>query len=206
MEPCPLTQYFSTYTDISSNTKISRIMAMYSIRRASLISIVFFSLCSASTSYAQKNHKMVSSQPDMLYKISQFVAWPHYIMNQHNLLFCFYGDNINQKEYQVLNGLSLHHRKIRVFYILDIKQIQDCQLLFTTTSDPSELKLLTVQSKKNAILTISPNKDFIKNGGMVQLNLKDNTTQLHINPSQIKASNLSVSSSLLSIAQTQDNE
>ncbi len=182
---------------------------MYNIRLASLISTLLMTFLNVSASVAKEISTVetnIKKQVDSVYNISKFVTWPHYVMNQNNLLFCFHDEKINENAYQTLNGKSLHQRKIRVVHLRSLEEVENCQLVFTRPLDEKNLKALTKVSQENAILTISAQKDFTENGGMIYLNIKKNKMTLKINQSQIEASDLFVRSSLLNVSHTEDDE
>ncbi len=179
---------------------------MYLFSKPHILGMLLLTILSHNIVYAQNKNDATKQYADHLYKISKFVTWPSYIMNQHSLVFCLYGHDINEVQYQHINGKLLHEKSVHMVKLNNIENAQDCQLIFTTEQDEKTLKVLSKLSKENAILTISPHKAFLLNGGIIRLNLEHNQQRIEINQEHAQASNLSIHSSLLNLSKPTDSE
>ena len=133
---------------------------------------------------------------------ARFTGWPEEVFNRQNpvLNMCVIGDNIVQQAFSVLDNKIVDSKTLHIINISRLRNLSKCQLLYVSGLDRNVLVHLLSELKDQPILTVGENMKFIKVGGMVGLEKKNDKIFLNINLDNIIRSKLVVSSRILKLA------
>ena len=135
----------------------------------------------------------------LIYKISKFIHWPDEQKKTESFNICVLHHVELVSSLNVLKSRTIKSLPIKISYFDFSSEISPkCQVLFIPSSRKPYLSLIFKQLKNQPILTISTLDGFAKLGGMVESSISSNP--IDINLEKVKASNLAVDSSLLSLA------
>ncbi|HXL72628.1 MAG TPA: YfiR family protein, partial [bacterium] len=142
-----------------------------------------------------------------LFNFVQFVQWPADTFTAPDEPFCIgilgddpFGDFMDKTiEGEKINGHPLIIRRYTA-----VEEVQDCQILFISSSETPKMAGILDTLKTRSILTVSDADDFIKNGGIIRFFTEDNKIHLRINLEAAKSVNLTISSEVLRLSNIVD--
>lgn len=140
-----------------------------------------------------------------LYNFAKFVEWPADTFSGPNepICICILGQNpfggglIDAARGKVLDG-----RPIAVRLISEAPPKSSCQILFVPSSGRKLFRSISGTLKGAGILTVGDTPGFIEDGGVINFKLEDGRIRFEINVEAAGIARLSISSKLLSLAQT----
>lgn len=142
-----------------------------------------------------------------LFNFAQFVEWPANTFPEENSPivigvlgqdpFGSYLDETVQGE--EVNG---HPLAIQRFHLSS--EIKDCHILFIHRNMVPKLERVLKDLEGKKILTVSDGNNFTKQGGMVRFVTENNKIKFRINLEAVKASDITISSKLLRLAEIVD--
>jgi len=140
-----------------------------------------------------------------LFNFTQFVEWPANAFSdpESPLIIGVLGKN----PFGTYLGETVRDEKINghplvVKYFLKAEDAENCHVLFVNQSKPEELKKALAILKSRSILTVGDASTFIQNGGIIQFLTKSNKIRIQINAETAKAADLSISSKLLRLSES----
>lgn len=138
-----------------------------------------------------------------IYNFTKFIEWPSNSFSSPSSPFVIgvYGNNnlTTYLEEAVLTERVLGH-PITVKVVQTKTDIEKCHILYIgETTDANEMNFLITAISKD-ILTVGDGRNFNRNGGLIRFYNDENKIRFSINYDLLKASRLSVSSKLLSLA------
>ena len=143
-----------------------------------------------------------------LYNLTKFINWPPLesthlsteSTNRTNTVICTYANNpFDKSELEKLKQKQSRGKPISVQHITDGAPIDGCAMVFIAGSEEKTALYLN-KIANPGVLTVGENDQFLQQGGVVALVLKDNRIQLQIHLTRAKAAGFSISSNLLEIA------
>ncbi len=96
-------------------------------------------------------------------------------------------------------GKSIHGHPVEVVEILDVAQIDDCQLAFASDTQKTKLRKLSVEAHGKGVLTVADTENFTDVAGCIGLDMVGAKVQFSINRTAIARNKLKVSDKLLSL-------
>jgi len=136
-----------------------------------------------------------------LFNLGNFIKWPAATLTEHFSL-CVLGQNPfgENLDYVIETEKTVQTRPVVLQYLSSHASVNDCHVLFISTSEQAHVQRLLAQLKKSPILTVSDSEQFAARGGMVQFYRQDNKLRLMIDQQAIEAVGLKASAHLLNIA------
>lgn len=123
---------------------------------------------------------------DSLYAVAQYVRWPE---NGQPLTFCVIGGGIDVGRLEnVIAGKKIRGRTLQAKSIGGNPKGNGCEILYSSVSNAG-----------HGILTVSSNKNFASNGGMVEF-LNSAGNQFNINKTTADKAEVNFTSNILKIA------
>jgi hypothetical protein len=102
---------------------------------------------------------------------------------------------------ETVQGETYHGHPIRIERYRSLKDIKRCQVLFVSRSEIAHTReILSAVAGKNTV-TVGESDGFLDMGGMIALTADRNRVHLRINPANLRAANIDVSSKLLRVAE-----
>jgi len=163
-----------------------------------LFSSLFFSSASAAK-YTEDEVKAV-----YLFNFTSFISWPKDSFNntQEAFTYCSLGgeNSVTKVLQEILLGEKVAGRIVLLKNITKLSDISNCQVLYLDKRKNQDIALILQTLKNSPTLTVSDAKGFAMQGGAVELSTKNEHIKLLINVAKVKATQLSISSKLLRIA------
>lgn len=141
-----------------------------------------------------------------LVKLCHFVEWPASAFSGSNapLVISILGyDPFGASLDQSVQGESVDGHKLVVQRYQDASDVKPCQILFINEKESDHTDLLKSVSG-HGTLTVSSDRNFIRQGGMIRFQIDNNRIKLEINADAARQENLLISSKLLRIASVSD--
>jgi hypothetical protein len=102
----------------------------------------------------------------------------------------------------MINGKTIGSHPLQFRECASLADATNCQVLFISDSEENRFSKIISALGPASILTVSETDDFIDAGGMIDLRIVDNKMRFDINNSAAKSVGLTISSKLLSLAQS----
>ena len=137
-----------------------------------------------------------------VYNFIKFVEWPVAAGGEtpHNIRLCVIGDRPLNGKLELLAGRKVGARVIDVINNPSPASNSPCHVVYVTETDTRFLKELQRLAPGAPTLTISDQRGFIDEGGMIELRIIDGKVRFDINLLVARAANLQLSSQLLQLA------
>jgi hypothetical protein len=138
-----------------------------------------------------------------LFNFTQFVEWPASALpEQSPLIIGILGENpFGGYLDETVSGEEVAGHPLVIQYYMHWQDIKTCHVLFINQNEAKKRQEIMTGLKGRSILTVRDAPDFMQLGGMISFYILNNKIQFQINPESIKASNLTISSKLLRLAQ-----
>jgi hypothetical protein len=131
----------------------------------------------------------------------RFTEWPNPGPDKSALVIGILGaDPFGDVLESTMAGKTVRGRPISVRRFRTIHDIDDCQLLFVSTSEASRLRLDLERLPDLSILTVSENAGFLESGGAVSFVIADNKVRFDVNLDALSAAHLKLDAQLLAVA------
>ena len=134
-----------------------------------------------------------------VYNFIKYIEWPE---SKKDFVIVIIGDSPIQAELKVLAATKkVNGRKIVIRQYSGIDEIQDCDILYISSSKSSLLKSAIEKTKNMATLLIAEREGLAKRGaGINFVTLEDYTLKFELNRKVIEGHNLKISNQLVSLA------
>jgi len=109
-------------------------------------------------------------------------------------------DNFNNSLANAVEGKKINGREIVIKHLSAEDNLNDCSILFISSSENSQLSEILNKTGTLPILTVGENGSFLQKGGIINFALKEGKIHLQINLSVAQRVKLQISSKLLSVA------
>jgi hypothetical protein len=113
---------------------------------------------------------------------------------------CIIGTNYLGPALASIKGRVIRNRRLVVTQVREVEDVGDCEILFISASEKTNLTSILEAVRSRPVLTISDMERFTQSGGMIGLMTLDNKVRFEINLKQAQRSRLRVSSQLLKLA------
>jgi hypothetical protein len=140
-----------------------------------------------------------------LYNFVQFTEWPtNAFLNTNSpvVIGVLGGDPFGKWLDEAVHHQKKNGRVIQVERFQKVEEITNCHALFVSSSEETRMPQILAALRDRPILTVGETDDFVKRGGMIQFATEKNRIRLRINVNAAKVPNLSISSKLLRLADT----
>lgn len=138
-----------------------------------------------------------------LYNFGKFVGWPASASEGSDRPFeiCVLGDDpFGNALDAAVAGATIHGNSVVTKRISKADQVDDCRIVFISTSETSRLPEVLADLDKSRVLTVSDIPQFSQRGGMIQFVFDRNRVRFEINVTNAEDAGLSLSSELLKVA------
>ena len=140
----------------------------------------------------------------LLYNFAKYVEWPTNVFAQAStpLVVGVLGDRVLSEALEkIVAGRTIDGRPVRVQPFGKDWLAGDCQLLFISAAEAKRQPEILEKIKTSPILTVGETDDFLAQGGVIRLLLKDHKLHFHINLGLARGKQLSIRSQLLNLAE-----
>jgi hypothetical protein len=139
-----------------------------------------------------------------LFNFTQFIDWPPGATDDTRpFAICILGeDPFGRYLDDTVRGETRSNRPLSVARYRRVDDVADCQVLFISRSESSQLDAIVQRLHGQSVLTVSDSDDFVQRGGAIGFVPQDGRIRLHINLRAAKAAGLTISSKLLRVAES----
>lgn len=171
------------------------------VRWLSVLAVVVLGLLSPAGWPAQVQ-SLASLKAAYIFNLAKFTRWPDSRFAQDNspLRLCVYGDDDVTQALNSLKGRSVGGHPIAVEYPRNENDFANCHLLYVTESERRAFRYLLALLSHSPVLTISSDRRFLRDGGLVHLTEQQRKLRFAVNMQQLDQSGLKLSSKLLRLA------
>ena len=178
--------------------------AIWPVLCPSLTAMVAWTLLAIPTLHAQ-NPKPTDYEVKAayLYNFGRFVEWPEKAAANQGGPFtvCVLGqDPFGPSLDATLAGETIGGKTIVAKRISGAEASGNCEILFLSLTDDSQLNKIIADLDKKAVLTVSDMPQFVKRGGMIQFVLEGKKVRFEVNLTATQHAGLTLSSELLKVA------
>jgi len=153
---------------------------------------------------AQAQSKEYQLKAVFLFNFAQFVEWPPTAFTDTNAPFCIgiLGDDpFGEFLDETVRGEKINGHPLLIQRYHNPEEIQNCQILFVSSSEAKQAKQILTGLKEKNVLTVGDAENFSKDGGVIRFVTQQNKIHLRISLEAAKNANLKVSSKLLRLAE-----
>lgn len=156
--------------------------------RSNIIGLVLLSsLLLTPLSYAKElpEYKLKAGY---IYNIMKFVKWP----KKEKLVVCILGENPFHGYLKEMEKRKIGDMDIEVIHSYSVAELKACDLIYVNVADFKE-----IENVFSNVLTISDEKGFLSNGGMIELKTQKQQIKIIMNYKKINTQGFTISSKLL---------
>ncbi|MCW8860104.1 MAG: YfiR family protein [Deltaproteobacteria bacterium] len=137
-----------------------------------------------------------------LYNFAKFITWPETAFSDKKapLVIGVLGKNEFNGYLEPLTSKTVRNRPIVVKHFKSIEDVSACQILYLSSSENKQLKTHLKKLSVQAIVTLSDERNFAKQGGIIQFTPVRGRLRFIINLEKAKAVGMKIDSQLLSLA------
>jgi len=137
-----------------------------------------------------------------LYNFINYIEWPEnaFPAPGGTIVVGVVGESPFGAALQVLNGKQIKGRTVTLKQIEDVKDLDQCQIVFINSSEKARLPELLGKLKESRVLTVSEIEGFAQDGGIINFISEHNKVRFEINPDAARRLGLNISSELLKLA------
>ncbi len=137
-----------------------------------------------------------------LYNFLKFVEWPddNDARTVRVINICIFGDDPFGNAFDFIQNETIGNRKLAVKHVGTYRHIDDCQVLFISSSEKEDIKHLLRTVKGSNILTVGDTEGFAQKGVMINFYIEQNKVRFEINLHSLRSSGLNVSSKVMHLA------
>ena len=168
-----------------------------------LVCLVALSLIDVSSAPAQQAVADSEAKARFLANAPTFVEWPAaaFAAPASPLQVCVHGDfSFGTVLAELTRGESVKGRQVEVRWIRADQSLSGCLVVFVTRSMAKKYGKILESVKDSDALTIGEDPEFLKAGGMLNLEPTDRGLRFDVNLDAVARANLRISSQLLSLA------
>jgi hypothetical protein len=132
-----------------------------------------------------------------LYHFIRYVDWPNY---GDTITIGVLGDNPFGAALTPLNGKMVKGRRLVVKQLSSVRDSQNCQVLFVSSSEKQRLQEIFENLKYAHVLTVGEMEGFAQSGGIINFVGERNKVHFEINVDAARRTGLSISAELLKLA------
>ncbi len=136
-----------------------------------------------------------------LLNFARFLEWPDSSSNRGPIIVGVLGaDPFGEVLEAAFNGKTIRGRAFSVRRFRSVQEIDECHILFISSSETTRIAALVQHFSKTPVLTVSDSKDFIGTGGAIGFIMSDHRVVFDINLNAIASARLKASAQLIEVA------
>ena len=182
---------------------IRNLLSRVFVRTIFLLGIVLSSLFITSLSAADTQAELeMKIKAAFIYNFFKFVEWPEETLkNRHETIsICILGKDKFGEFFDPVRGKDVNGKRLVIKNISSIKDMDDCYILFVSSSERDRLSTIITSLENSSVLTVSDIDDFAGRGGIVCFYKEGGNIKFKINLGAADRAGLKLSSKLLELA------
>jgi len=167
-----------------------------------LISVLLLFLALPWTARAQAAASEYAVKAAFLYNFTKFVEWPPNAFSGERSQFrvCVLGEDPFGKSLRVIGDESVAGRRVSLLQAEEIRQPEDCQILFISRSERDRLSQILADLGEAPVLTVGDSGGFLDQGVIINFTLENGKVRFEINQEAAERAGIKISSKLLRLA------
>lgn len=164
--------------------------------------MLVLSLSSIGNAFGQ-NMEEYAVKAAFVLNFARYTQWPDesFASSTEPFRLCVLGDQTIGLAFQALSGKRIDSRTLHVHFISRAKDAGRCNMIFISEGIDRTTILDTLSTvKERPVLTIGETRNFISNGGMINLFNRNGRLHFEINETTARKQQLKLSSRLLKLA------
>lgn len=153
---------------------------------------------------SDRDYEIYHIQAAFIYNFIDYVTWPESVPRRQHFRIGILGLDPFEDAFVPIEGTQVRGQTIQIHKSDRFADLQDCHILFISSSEARRLPAILQELGKTPALTVSDMDRFAKMGGMIQFYVTDVGGELKvrfdINKERVDASGLRMSFKLLSLA------
>lgn len=134
-----------------------------------------------------------------LYNFLQFVEWPPGAFPNNTIFICVLGVDKFGSALRAITGEVVRGRTIAVRYYLEVKDLENCHMVFVSASESSRDWQVAPQLTGRPVLIVGEANGFLERGGIINLIRVQDKIRFEINQQAAKRNHLKISAQLLKL-------
>ena len=137
-----------------------------------------------------------------IYNFTKFVMWPQQNPNFDDESFnvCILGDDRLTAAASTIQGKLVQGKVLQIKTITNAGENEGCEIIFLAISNTERLQQALESIKGTRVLSVGDSSNFVDNGGIIGLFVKNNKVRFDINKLAADDSGLKINSRLLELA------
>ncbi len=137
----------------------------------------------------------------------KFVEWPSRDREaESSYKLCIYGSDHFGSRMGIVEGMKIRGKKLEIRRPTSIRGVNDCNILFISSSERRRIHLLLNAIRGMDVLTVGDTEGYAEQGVMVNFYIEASKVRFEINLNSIRRSKINVSSQLLKLGRVVDHE
>jgi len=167
-------------------------------RKLFLIALVFISLSATSDEIS----RVYLIKAAFIYNFTKFVIWPQQdaYSDAESFNVCILGDGRLTAAASTIQGKLVKGKVLQIKYITNAGGNGGCKIIFLAISNTERLQKALESIKGTSVLSVGDSSNFVDNGGIIGLFVKNNKVRFDINQLAADDSGLKINSRLLELA------
>jgi hypothetical protein len=165
------------------------------------ILLLFVCLANAATDQVPDEAE-IAMKTETLANLPRYVEWPEgaFVVPSTPLMLGVYGHSeIHRRLVATFDGKTVNGRRVMVRRYR-WPQVPNCHVLFIARSERRRLPWIMKKVQYSTTLTVAEFDDFLTQGGILRLSMKDDKVRFHVNTATARDVGLRFSSQFLSVA------
>jgi hypothetical protein len=172
------------------------------IRKFFVCALFLLTVANPQSLYAADNLELAEQEikAGLLYNFLKYTQWPAASMEKSSsMIVCIFGDDPFGGYLKPMSGRTVNQREITLREVSDIKDTQNCHLLFINADKKELWPELNAFLAGKGILTVSDFSGFVASGGIIQFGRKDNRIHVELNMDAATKAGLTIHERLLKL-------
>jgi hypothetical protein len=136
-----------------------------------------------------------------LYNFAKFVEWPAGLFVDDNspIILCVIGYDPFGEALDVMREKTIGRRNILIKRVMDIEDLEECHILFISSSERRNLSQILRIIRNKSVLTVGDTKGFACSGVIINIASEENRLGFEINVDAAQRAHLKLSSKILKL-------
>jgi len=169
-------------------------------------STTIFALCvlgaTIPSSHVSAANNDVMTQAKFIYSLALYSEWPNssFMSSDESINFCIIDSGDVAAALNFIGiGKEINGHPVNVTEIADPRNTDDCHLVFSSQTENTTLRRLSVALSGKSILSVASDEKFANTGGIVGFGMIDGKIQFTINKTSTARSKIKISPKLLAL-------
>ena len=136
-----------------------------------------------------------------LYNFAKFIEWPDSAFSNENspIIICVLGYDPFGEALDVMREKTIGRRNILIKRVMDIEDLEECHILFISSSERRNLSQILRIVRNKSVLTVGDTKGFAYSGVIINIASEENRLGFEINVDAAQRAHLKLSSKILKL-------